>query len=86
MRPHRQQPTILLSPRDSLGKNTRLGRHFLLQVIIITYTLLVVITLRFLVQCQMVIETVCTLTYHVTLLICSNLMGESGILFTFLEL
>ena len=30
VRPHRQQPTRLLCPRDSLGKNTGLGCHFLL--------------------------------------------------------
>ena len=31
MRPHRQQPTRLLCPWDSLGKNTGVGCHFLLQ-------------------------------------------------------
>ena len=29
--PHRQQPTRLLCPWDSPGKNTRVGCHFLLQ-------------------------------------------------------
>ena len=29
--PHRQQPTRLLCPWDSPGKNTRMGCHFLLQ-------------------------------------------------------
>ena len=31
VRPHGQQPTRLLCPRDSLGKNTGVGCHFLLQ-------------------------------------------------------
>ena len=31
MRPHRWQPTSLPRPRDSPGKNTRVGCHFLLQ-------------------------------------------------------
>ena len=31
MRPHRRQPTRLLRPWDSLGKNTGVGCHFLLQ-------------------------------------------------------
>ena len=31
LRPHRQQPTRLLCPQDSLGKNTGVGCHFLLQ-------------------------------------------------------
>ena len=31
VRPHRQQPTRLLSPWDSPGKNTGVGCHFLLQ-------------------------------------------------------
>ena len=31
MQPHRQQPTRLLSPWDSPGKNTGVGCHFLLQ-------------------------------------------------------
>ena len=31
VRPHRQQPTRVLCPRDSLGKNTGVGCHFLLQ-------------------------------------------------------
>ena len=31
MRPHRQQPTRLPHPWDSLGKNTGVGCHFLLQ-------------------------------------------------------
>ena len=35
--PHRQQPTRLLHPRDSPGKNTEVGCHFLLQHIIILY-------------------------------------------------
>ena len=30
-RPHRRQPTRLLCPRDSPGKNTGVGCHFLLQ-------------------------------------------------------
>ena len=31
VRPHRRQPTRLLCPWDSLGKNTEGGCHFLLQ-------------------------------------------------------
>ena len=31
VRPHRRQPTRLLHPQDSLGKNTGVGCHFLLQ-------------------------------------------------------
>ena len=31
VRPHRQQPTRLRHPRDSPGKNTGVGCHFLLQ-------------------------------------------------------
>ena len=31
MQPHRQQPTRLPHPWDSLGKNTGVGCHFLLQ-------------------------------------------------------
>ena len=31
VQPHRQQPTSLLRPWDSPGKNTGVGRHFLLQ-------------------------------------------------------
>ena len=31
VRPHRQQPTRLLRPWDSPGKNTGVGCHFLLQ-------------------------------------------------------
>ena len=31
VRPHRRQPTRLLRPWDSLGKNTGVGCHFLLQ-------------------------------------------------------
>ena len=31
MRPHRRQPTRLLCPWDSPGKNTRVGYHFLFQ-------------------------------------------------------
>ena len=31
VRPHRRQPTRLPCPRDSPGKNTGVGRHFLLQ-------------------------------------------------------
>ena len=31
VRPHRRQPTRLPRPRDSPGKNTRVGCHFLLQ-------------------------------------------------------
>ena len=33
MRPHRRQPTRLPRPRDSPGKNTGVGCHFLLQCI-----------------------------------------------------
>ena len=33
MRPHRQQPTRLLRPRDSPGKSIGVGCHFLLQCI-----------------------------------------------------
>ena len=33
VRPHRQQPTRLSRPRDSPGKNTGVGCHFLLQFI-----------------------------------------------------
>ena len=33
VQPHRWQPTKLLCPWDSLGKNTRVGCHFLLQSI-----------------------------------------------------
>ena len=32
VRPHRRHPTRLLCPWDSPGKNTGVGRHFLLQV------------------------------------------------------
>ena len=31
VRPHRRQPTTLLCPWDSPGKNTGVGGHFLLQ-------------------------------------------------------
>ena len=31
VRPHRRQPTMLLCPQDSPGKNTGVGCHFLLQ-------------------------------------------------------
>src|SRR5574340_641001 len=31
VRPHRREPTRLPRPRDSPGKNTRVGCHFLLQ-------------------------------------------------------
>ena len=31
LRPYGQQPTRLLCPQDSPGKNTRVGCHFLLQ-------------------------------------------------------
>ena len=31
VQPHRRQPTRLLCPWDSPGKNTGVGRHFLLQ-------------------------------------------------------
>ena len=31
VRPHRRQPTRLLCPQDSLGKNIGVGCHFLLQ-------------------------------------------------------
>ena len=33
VRPHRQQPTRLLCPWDSPGKNTGVGCHFLLQCV-----------------------------------------------------
>ena len=33
LRPHRRQPTRLLRPRDSPGKNTGVGCHFLLQCV-----------------------------------------------------
>ena len=33
VRPHRQQPTRLRRPWDSPGKNTGVGRHFLLQCV-----------------------------------------------------
>ena len=33
VRPHRQQPTRLLHPWDSPGKNTGMGCHFLLQCV-----------------------------------------------------
>ena len=33
MRPHRGKPTRLPRPWDSLGKNTGVGRHFLLQCV-----------------------------------------------------
>ena len=33
MRPHRRQPTRLLRPWDSPGKNTGVGCHFLLQCV-----------------------------------------------------
>ena len=33
VRPHRQQPTRLPHPWDSPGKNTGVGRHFLLQCV-----------------------------------------------------
>ena len=33
VRPHRQQPTRLPRPWDSPGKNTGMGRHFLLQCV-----------------------------------------------------
>ena len=36
MRPHRRQPTRLLCPWDSPGKNTGVGCHFLLQCIKVT--------------------------------------------------
>ena len=32
VRPYGQQPTRLLCPQDSLGKNNRVGCHFLLLV------------------------------------------------------
>ena len=35
MRPHRRKPTRLPRPWDSLGKNTGVGRHFLLQILYI---------------------------------------------------
>ena len=34
VRPHRRQPTRLLCPQDSPGKNTGVGCHFLLQVLV----------------------------------------------------
>ena len=34
VRPHRRQPTRLPHPRDSPGKNTGVGCHFLLQKLI----------------------------------------------------
>ena len=33
VRPHRRKPTRLPRPWDSLGKNTGVGRHFLLQCV-----------------------------------------------------
>ena len=33
VRPHRRKPTRLPRPWGSLGKNTRVGRHFLLQCV-----------------------------------------------------
>ena len=36
VQPHRQQPTSLLHPWDSPGKNTRVSCHFLLQGILLT--------------------------------------------------
>jgi len=33
VRPHRRQPTRLLHPWDSPGKNTGVGCHFLLQTL-----------------------------------------------------
>ena len=36
VRPHRWQPTRLPHPRDSPGKNTGVGCHFLLQSITVT--------------------------------------------------
>ena len=30
LQPHRRQPTMLLCPQDSLGKNIGVGSHFLL--------------------------------------------------------
>ena len=39
VRPHRRQPTRLLCPRDSPGKNTRVGCHFLIQGIFLTQEL-----------------------------------------------
>ena len=36
LRPHRQQPTRLPHPRDSPGKNTGVGCHFLLQCMKVT--------------------------------------------------
>ena len=33
VQPHRRQPTRLLCPQDSLGKNTGAGYHFLLQTV-----------------------------------------------------
>ena len=35
VRPYGQQPTKLLCPRDSLGKNTGVGYHFLLHLSLI---------------------------------------------------
>ena len=34
LRPHRRQPTRLLCPWDSPGKNTGVGCHFLLQLLL----------------------------------------------------
>ena len=39
LQPHGQQPTRLLCPRDSLGKNTGVSCHFLLQGIFLTQRL-----------------------------------------------
>ena len=39
MRPHRQEPTRLLCPQDSLGKNTGVGCHFLLQNCVLKKTI-----------------------------------------------
>ena len=40
VRPHRQQPTRLPCPWNSPGKNTRVGCHFLLQILYSVYMLI----------------------------------------------
>ena len=45
MRPHRQQPIGLLCPWDSLGKNTGMGCHFLLQYLRLLIFLLAILIL-----------------------------------------
>ena len=41
VRPHRRQPTRLLCPWDSPGKNTGVGCHFLLHITIVNIALFV---------------------------------------------